>query len=326
MNETQNNDYNVNDQTYEGGVVTENAVQSEINAISSQTTELDQKEKQLLDALDEILEKRSKKYMNSESLKRPLSSSERLAKGIVRKGVGIISLALVLILFGIVMICCLFSPAPDYLLPLKFSPVAAILLGIEIIVTLLITHGHLKINLISVIISAILVGGCCTMGVVLNRSYNMDKIEYNNRTIAAEIYDRSYKELRYLADIETMSIEVDLNPDGTGVTKGIDALSAGDRVVINVEFGGVYASPKTFAADCKKIIDGFRIMGIDITDFHFANQSSFHSYKLDITGKYLQDYPESRLSELVTHIYIEDTDYLEDLEDLENSEDLTNSD
>lgn len=319
MSETQNTGSPIAQeiQTNEGGAVRENVVQEQIKESDKELTVNNQ---QLIDALDEILKKRSSELYSMERPKRPLSKSELVAKGIVKKGVGIISLALVLILFGVVMISCLFSEAPDYLLPLKFSPVAAVLLGIEILVTLLITHGRFKINLISVIITAALVVGCCTMGVILNSSYNADKIEYNNRTIAAEIYDRSYKELRYLADIETMEIEVDLNPDGTGVTKGIDALSVGDTVVVNVELGGVYAAPKSFATDCKKIVDGFRIMGLDITDFHFTNQSSFHSYKLDITGKYLQDYSESRLAELVSHIYIEDTGYLEDLENLENTE------
>ncbi|MCH5208876.1 MAG: hypothetical protein J1F04_08310 [Oscillospiraceae bacterium] len=321
MNEINDNNINTgiqnaqSDQVIEGGAVTENPAQND-----NQPAEFALRDRQLLDALDEILKNRSSVQYNTEH-KRPITTSEKFAKGIVRKGVGFISLALVLVLFGIVLIFCLFSPAPDYLLLLKFSPVAAILLGIEILVTLLITHGRFKINIISVIISALLVVGCCTMGVILNRTYNEEKIEYNNRSIAAEIYDRSYKELRYVADIEAMEIVVDLNPDGTGVTKGIDALSAGDTVVVNVEFGGVYATPNAFATDCKKIVDGFRIMGIDITDFHFANQSAFHSYKLDITGKYLQDYSESRLTELVNHIYIEDTDYLEDLEDLENTED-----
>lgn len=303
-----------NNPNSDGGVITEN-----ISNEQQKTVELAPKDRQLLDALEDIIANSSNTSVKTGVQKRPLSVSERFAKEIVNKGVGIISLGLILITFGVIMICCLFSQAPDYLLPLKLSPIAAILLGIEILVTLLINHGRLKVNIISVVISGILVVGCCTMGVVLNHSYNEDKIEYNNRTIAAEIYDRSYKELRYITDIEAMNVEVDLNPDGTGVTKGLDALSAGDRVVVNVEFGGVYSAPNTFAADCKKIIEGFRIMGIDITDFHFANESAFHSYTLDVEGKYLQDYSESRLTEKVNHIYIEDTNYLEDLDDLENS-------
>lgn len=308
--QTQNSETAQNVQTDEN-LTTENS--SEQNALAA-------KDKQLLEALNEILEKRSKDFYSQNELKRPLSASERVTREIAKKGVGVISLGLILITFGIIMICCLFSHAPDYLLPLKLSPIAAILLGIEILVTILVTHGRIKVNILSVAISAVLVAGCCIMGVFLNSSYNKDKIEYNNRSIAAEIYDRSYKELRYITDIESMEVEVDLNPDGTSVTKGIEALSAGDTVVIKVEFGGVYSTPSAFAADCKKIIEGFRIMGIEINDFHFTNQSKFHSYKLDVLGKYSQDYSETRLSELVSHIYLEDTGYLEDLEDLENSE------
>lgn len=314
-------------QDNKGSIAVDNAVETETanETVTESATELDEKQKQLLGAFDEMLKRHSTEMYNAENQKHVFAASERFTREILKKGVGVISLGLILITFGIIMICCLFSQSPDYLIPLKLSPIAAILFGIEILVTLLITHGRLKINIISVIVSAVLVVGCCTMGVILNHSYNEEKIEYNNRTIAAEIYDRSYKELRYITDIESMEVEVDLNPDGTGVTKGIEALSAADKVVVNVEFGGAYSAPSAFAADCKKIIEGFRIMDINITDFHFTNQSTFHSYKLDVEGRYLQDYSETRLTELVDHIYIEDANYLDDIGDLVNSDNSENS-
>lgn len=278
---------------------------------------LEEQDKKLLDALDEVLEKRSQRE-KAERAKRPQTRGERIAGGIVNRGVGIVSLALVLIFLGVVMIVTLFSKEPDYFLPLKLSPIAGILVGIEILCNQMMARGRFKVNIPSVIISGALTVGCCAAGIALNSAYKKDAIEYNSRTIAAEIYDRTYKELRNCADIRSVEAVVDLNPEGTAVTKGLDALSAGDKIVINMVFGGGFVDPRAFASDCKKIIEGYRIMGINVSDFHFYNESAFNTYSLDVIGKYVQDYSETRLTEMVNHIYIEDYSFLEDLAELED--------
>lgn len=280
--------------------------------------ELDEQNQKLLDALDEVLEKRTKEMR--EQQKRTRTKGEELASKIVKKGVGFVSLGLIMVFLGIVMICCLFSSAPDFMLPLKLSPICVILVGVELLLNQLMTRGHFRVNIPSLVISALLVVGCCFMCVKLNGTYKEDKQEYNNRTIAAEIYDRSYKELRYVADIASLDVEVDLNPDGTGRTKGVDALSTDDYVYITVTFGGSYNSPKAFAADCKKIIDGYRIMGLGVTSFHFDNSGEFHTFNLDVEGRYAQDQSESKLTEQVNYIYLDDADYLQDLEDYSDEE------
>lgn len=284
-------------------------------ALTARQISLEEQDKKLLDALDEVLEKRSQRER-----KRLQTRSERITAGIVNKGVGIVSLGLILIFLGVVMIVTLFSKEPDYFLPLKLSPVAAILVGIEILFNQMIARGRFKINIPSIVISGALTVGCCAAGVLMNASYKQDTIEYNSRTIAAEIYDRTYKELRNCADLKSVEAIVDLNPEGTAITKGLDALSAGDKIVINIEFGGGFADPRAFASDCKKIIEGYRIMGINVTDFHFFNETAFNTYSLDVIGKYVQDYSDTRLTEMVNHIYIEDYSYLEDLPDLEEEE------
>ena len=153
-------------QENQGSIAVDNATVTETatETVTETPPELDEKQKQLLVAFDEMLKRHSTEI--AENQKHTFAASERFTRGILKKGVGVISLGLILITFGIIMICCLFSQSPDYLIPLKLSPIAAILFGIEILVTLLITHGRLKINIISVIVSAALVVGCCTMGVV----------------------------------------------------------------------------------------------------------------------------------------------------------------
>ena len=103
--------------------------------------------------------------------------------------------------------------------------------------------------------------------------------------------------------------------DGNEKIKGIESLNADDIVNINVKFAGTYNSPELFASDCKKIIDGYKLMDIDVTNYYFSNESTFHSYKLNVEGRYTQDFSESRLAEMVNYIYIENIDYLDDISD-----------
>lgn len=284
---------------------------SAVDSAAQFQEELDARDRHILAALDEMLAKN-----NPQPKKPPEESSiEKFCIGMVRKGAGIISLSLILIFMGIVVICCFFSPDPDYLLPLKLSPVAAVLIGLELLVYHLASGRKFRIHIPAIVISALIVAGCCTMAVVLNGSYKESKEEYNNRSVAAQIYDKGYYELRHAADIEEISVEVELNPDGAANQSGIDALTTDDIVVINVIFGGSYSDPEDFASECKTVIDGYRFLGIPVTEFHFKNDSRLHSYRLDVNGLFMQDYSEAQLAEKVNHVYIEDFDYVDDLED-----------
>ena len=276
-----------------------------------------EQDERLLKALDEVLEKRSRQAAAAaaEQQKRPMSKSERTAAAFKKKGVGFVSLGMILIFMGIVMITALSSSTPNYTLPVKLSPVCAILIGVEILITSLATHGRFRINIVSILVSILLVTVCCIVSLKLGGDYKEEVVEYNNRTIAGEIYDRSYEKLKDLADIKKVEVSVNLNPDGTGKQKGIEALSAGDIVNVDVELGGIFNSPRNFTADCKRIIEEYRNMGINITNFRFKNKSKLRSYSLDIEGKFAQDFDESRLLELVNYVYIEDFNYIEDLED-----------
>ena len=277
---------------------------------------IEEQDKKLLAALDEALDRRSVKVGVQSELK-----MQRIARGVAKKGVGLVSLALILIFLGIVMIVSLFSPSHDYTLPLKLAPVCAVFIGLELLASQMMTRGRFRINIPSIIISSALVIGCCIMCVVLSKNYSEKKVEYNNRSIAAQIYDLSYRELRHMTDIASLEINVDLNPDGSGKLKGLDALSTDDYVDIKIRFAGVIRTPKEFASNCKKVIDEYRFMGINITNFYFVNESAFHSFKLDVEGRFAQDQDESELLENVSHIYFDNMQFIEDLEDLVDEED-----
>ena len=275
--------------------------------------EIEQRDREFLAALDQVLEKQ--KIRDAQPQTPPPPPRRNIAVGLVKKGVGMISLALILIFMGVVMLVCLFSHSPDYLLPLKLSPLAAVLIGLELLVGYLTSGKHFRVHIPSIAISALLVVSCCIMAAALNKSYSATKTDYNNRSVAAEIYDSSYKELRYVSDISVLKVDVNLNPDGVGSEKGMKALSADDTVNIFIELGGGFDSPAGFAAECKKIIDSYKILGIPVTNFTFINEGRLHSFKLEAEGKFIQDYSESKLTELVSYVYIENYDYIHDLED-----------
>ncbi len=275
--------------------------------------DIDPRDRQFLAALGKVLEHQNRTHEKADE-----PALERFAFGVVRKGVGVISLALILVLMGVVLICCLFSPTPDYLLPAKLAPIAAILVGLEILVHYFTSGKHFRVHIPSICISAALVVGCCIMAASMNKSYSATKTEYNNRSVASQIYDSSYNELRYVADIASLDVTVDLNPDGTGMEKGLEALSTDDIVKVDVVLDGSYSTPREFADECKSIIDGYRILGIPVTEFTFSSTSRFNSFNLTVEGKFAQDFSEAKLAEQVSHIYVEDYDYLDDLEDYED--------
>lgn len=290
----------------------------EMAAINERQRLIEEQDKKLLAALDEALERRSVKVDV-----KPQPKVQKIASSVAKKGVGFVSLALTLMLMGIVMLVCLFSPAHDFTLLLKLAPLCAVFIGLEILANHMLTHGHFRINILSMAISALLVAGCCIMCVSLNKDMDEKKEEYNNRSVAAEIYDMSYRELRHVADIASLEVEVDLNPGGSGAKKGPESLSADDIVNIEVRFAGVITTPKEFASNCKKIIDGYRIMGISVTNFFFVNESALHSFKLNVEGRFAQDYSESRLLENVVHIYLNNMQFIEDLEDIDYESSLS---
>ncbi len=275
--------------------------------------ELEARDKNILAALDEMLARQQQPAPR----RRPPEESgiERFCIGMVRKGAGIVSLSLILIFMGIVVVCCFFSADPDYLLPLKLSPIAAVLLGVELLVYHVISGKKFRIHIPAIIISALIIGGCCTMAVVLNNSYNESRVEYNNRSVAAQIYERGYHELRHAADIAEIEVEVDLNPSGSAKHEGIESLSADDVVDIAVTFSGDYSSPADFVSECKTVMDGYRFLGIPVTSFSFVSESKFSTYRLNINGLFMQDLTEEQLLERVNYVYVEGYDYVEDLPD-----------
>lgn len=284
---------------------------------TAQGAALGERDREILDALDIMFNQNDPTPIRLSPVapKNQKTDMRKLGRGVVHKGAGIISLSLILIFMGVVMIVCLFSDEPDYMLPLKLSPVAAVLLGIELLVHYLMSGRNFRVHTPSIILCAVVVAGSCIMAAALDKTYRETRTAYDNRSIAAEIYDNSYKELKYVADIAQINVAVDINPGGKSAEKGMSALSADDYVKIEVELDGQYSNPAEFAEECKNIIDGYRLMRIPVTDYSFICEDKFNSFRLDIKGSFMQDHTVNELTQKVYHVYIENYDYIDDLDD-----------
>lgn len=292
-------------------------------ALKSREEEIAEQDKRLLETLDEVLIKHAQRRRPPEKHYDP-QVLKQIGESVVKNGVGFLSLSLVLIFLGVMLLYTLFSPKHDFLFLLKLAPVGLVLIGLEIICNHIFTKGKFKIHIPSILISASLIVACCVLCLVFNKTFNQKNSEYSNRSMQAEIYDLSYKKLNGIADIAKLEVKVDLNPDDVESINGISSLSTDDYVDITVDFSGIIETPREFAKICKSIIDTYKSMEINVTNFYFTNESTLHTYNLKVEGKFAQDSTTDELEQLVRHIFIKDMDYLEDLEDLTDESEPTN--
>lgn len=294
-----------------------------IEQAAREQEEMTRRDREILAALDEVLQKNSVRSREPlRRTRRPVNWG-RIAVGTVRKGAGFLSLALTLIFMGVVLVCVMISAEPDYLLIAKLSPIAAVLVGAEMLLSWFVSGRKLRINIPCVCITAVIVAGCCIMSAALNKSDISGREEYNDRIVAAEIYAASYKELRHSADIMSLTVTADLNPDSR--TKSIETLSAGDIIEITAVLDGNYSDPREFAAECRSVMDVYKELGIPVMNYRFSAETRLSSFKLDVQGMFQQDLTVEELAGLVRYIYVEDYDYIQDLEDIAEEETETST-
>ncbi len=285
----------------------------------SDQDEIYRRDRELLAALDEVLQKNTA----PPPIKPPPKKRfylRRITVGTMQRGVGILSLALTLIMMGIALICLLFSGTPDYSLLIKLSPVAAVLLGAEIILSWLASDGKIRIHIPCVCANAAIVALCCILAAALSSSITETEQKFSNRSAEAYIYDLSYAKLRHTADISKLTVDVKLNLEG-GIKRTDNELTTADNISIDVELDGNYTSPSEFAAECRSIIKVFRELDIPADSFSFTSQTRLMSFALDIDGSYQQDFSDSKLTDMVRYVFIEDYDYIQDLADFTEESD-----
>lgn len=290
---------------------------NEQSGSASLGNEINAKDLKFLAALDNVLEKHSRRTRAKEH-----SAAKEISQILSKSGVGVISLGIILIFIGVMLSYCLFSPKHDFLLLLKLSPVCLAVIGLDISINQFVLRERFKLHIPSILISTTITVFACVICAVFNVQSNKSSNEYNNRSIAAEIYDLSYESLKNKADIEKLDVKVDINPIGNKQINGVSSLSTDDYVDITISLSGVIESPKEFAVICKSIIECYDKMDISITNFYFSNESSLHSYNLEVEGRFAQKLSSEELENKVNHIYFRDMDYIRDLEDpVENYDD-----
>lgn len=275
--------------------------------------EMTRRDREILAALDEVLQRSSSQSHEHVLTKRAGTGFKKRLVCTVRSGSGLISLALTMIFMGIVWVCVMVSPNPDSLLIAKLSPIAAVILGAELLLSRFVNGKMLRINIPCVVIIAVITAGCCILSAALKQSDVTAREEWDDRVVEAEIYEASYKQLRHRADILELDVNVELLPGSE--QKTMESLAAGDRVYISAVLDGNYADPGEFAEECRNIIGVYRDLEIPVTDYRFSAQTRLSGFFLDVKGLFQQDMSASELTGLVRHIYFEDYDYIQDLDD-----------
>ncbi len=274
--------------------------------------EITRRDREILDALDKVLQKSAAEpapVRQKSSIK-----LGRLAVGTIRRGAGLVSLALSLIFLGIVSVCVMASGTPDRLLIAKLAPLTAVFVGAELLISWLVSGRKLRVNIPCVCVTAFITIGSCILAASLSSTEKLVIEEYNSRMVSAEIYDASYSALRHTADISKLTVTAELDPDSKA--RSIDTLSAGDHVRIDAVLDGRYSTPAEFAADCGHMIRVYKDLGIPVDTFCFSAETRLAGFFLTVEGKFQQDFSDEKLTELVNYIYYEDYDYIQDLDDM----------
>lgn len=274
--------------------------------------EMTRRDREILDALDRVLQKSNN--APTPVRKRRSTGIGRLAVGTIKRGAGLVSLALSLMFLGIVSMCVMVSGTPDRLLIAKLAPITAVFVGAELLLSWLVSGRKLRINIPCICVTAFITIGSCILSASLSSTEKQAIEEYNSRMVSAEIYDASYSALRHSADISKLTVTAELDPDSKA--RSIDTLSAGDYVKITAVLDGRYSTPGEFAADCGHMIRVYKDLGIPVDTFSFSAETRLAGFFLTVEGKFQQDFSDEELTELVNYIFYEDYDYIQDLEDM----------
>ncbi len=275
--------------------------------------EITRRDREILAALDKVL-KNSSQTLDLPRKKKPRHSLKRIAVAVIGKGCGLVSLSLTLIMMGITLICIFFSAEPDFTLLIKLAPAAAVFIGIEILLSWLISGRKIRINIPCTAITAVIIAGCCVLSAALSRSIAETEQQFSDRSAEAFIYEESYLKLKHKADILELSVKVDLNLEG-GKKRTSQELFQSDDIEITAALDGLYASPEEFAKECAIIIGVYQELEIPVDNFRFTAETRLMSFSLDVEGKYQQDFSDRELSQLVRYVFIEDYDFISDLGD-----------
>lgn len=274
--------------------------------------EMTRRDREILAVLDEVLRKNTNETKQERKHSKHNFDLGRILTCTTEKGAGMLAFALSLVFLGITVMCVMISGSGDYMLIAKLSPVAAVFLGLEIILGWFMPGKKLRVNLPCVVLILLVVVGCCVLAASLNRSYTEIREERSGIIAADEIYEKSYTTLRHSADILTLSVEVIPSPenDGTGM------LADGDKVNITAEFDGSYNDPEEFAQECRNVMDVYDALDISVMNYYFSAETRLKNFRLNVEGLFQQDKNTAELSDMVDYFYIEDYDYISDIEDV----------
>lgn len=198
--------------------------------------------------------------------------------------VGTFTMALCLIVTGVLLLLRIVVPTLNFSLILRFAPVVLILLGIEILVANFMNKGEkLKYDFLSVVVCLLLIFASLTAAVVPQWVYNERRAYEQSRVMTQELTDRTLDALVDRKDI--YSIEAYISVDSVDYTDDLtlDTLRSIDYIQTRVYFTGEFESVSQFTQACYEVLQVLKEQAphIDYASFHSSAELNEGSAHLD---------------------------------------------
>lgn len=233
--------------------------------------------------------------------------------------VGLVTMALCLIVLGGILVARVFLPDLDYLFIARLTPLALVLLGIELLVAA-IRHRNERVRLGvgSVLLSLLLIAGSLASAVVPDYVYMMLEHSQAERRVHQQLDNAIYEltvqagapaveQVEWYVSVNTLRLTTDLD-----YTK----LSGEDYVQARVRLTGPYRDAKAFAADCHKMLALLRQAApqLDYASFYSFDEYRAYNqyigderYSLYVQGPWQLDLTAAEMEQRVeTQYWLED--------------------
>lgn len=231
----------------------------------------------------------------------------------VLRGAGAVSMCVSAAVMAIVLMLCLFIPDFDVTLIAKLSPIAAILTAAELLFAFVKCKNGVRVNVICIAVSFAIMAGCLVGGITAGSGYEEEEKASVEQRLESEIYSACYSELKYVSSISTFRSDVVLNSFSPQKDYTINSIGLSDSVNVEIIYKSFSGSKKSFAEQCRTIMDTFRMLNIPVTTYMFSCEDEFSRLSLFIEGKYQQDYSSDELVQLTHEIVAIDRNYIEDV-------------
>ncbi|MDL2324827.1 hypothetical protein LJC61_06740 [Ruminococcaceae bacterium OttesenSCG-928-A16] len=252
--------------------------------------------------------------------------------------VGTITMALCLIVTGVLLLLRIFVPGINILYIMQFAPIVLVLLGLEIVVAnIFYKNEKLRYDILSVFVSLLLIGASMVATVVPELvNYSRTSVNTTN-AIEHQLEEEAYALLKDTGMVDSFNSHISFESWGNyNANATLTTLPAGSRVSISIGLSGPYATKAEFVAACRMLQGKLQSISAYINNYYFfdydqsANYTIFmgnERHHLYLDGKFQQNWTAEQMEQYtITEYWLEEDgnsyyiDQAEHLDRLQNPE------